>query len=238
MKKVELLFAGIFFAISAVSLVSCEMTGEGEVINMTFETEPFTGIDNLISADIHLTKAHVRNVEIFAQQNIIDNILLEVKEGILEISFRENARNYDPININISMPELTSFNIYGSGDMNMTNSFDSCETVRLGIFGSGSIDALLISNSILYSVISGSGNIRLNGSSPSQDIRISGSGAVRAFLFNTNQSAVAISGSGYGEISVNNTLNVTISGSGNVFYKGQPVIQSTITGSGKVYNSN
>jgi hypothetical protein len=238
MKRSKLLSISLALVITATILVSCEMTGEGEVMNMTFGTEPFTGIVNTISANIHLTRAPDRSVEIIAQQNIIDNILLEVKEEILTISFRENARHYDPININISMPDLSSYYLSGSGSMDMTNAFDSCKTVRMEISGSGSINANLTSSSIIYSVISGSGNISYRGSSPAHDIRINGSGDMRAFQFNTNQSVVNISGSGFCEVTAENALNVMISGSGNVYYKGHPVINSSITGSGKIYNSN
>jgi len=154
------------------------------------------------------------------------------------ISFRENARHYDPININISIPDLSSYDLYGSGNMDMTNAFDTCKTVRMGISGSGSINANLTSSSIVYTVISGSGNITFKGSSPAQDIRITGSGDMRGFLFNTNQSLVNISGSGYCEVAAAKALNVTITGSGDVYYKGQPLIQSSITGSGKIFNAN
>jgi Putative auto-transporter adhesin, head GIN domain len=237
MNKFKLLSISLLVIIASF-LVSCGMTGEGDVVDLAFETDPFSGISNYISADIHITKSNVRSVEISAQQNIINNILLEVKDGIMAITFRENVRKYTPININISIPELSTLNIYGSGSMNMTNTFDSCSIVRMGISGSGSINADLNSNSKTYSVISGSGNIYLKGSCPDQEINISGSGFIHGFLFNTNHTLVTISGSGSCEVIAENTLNVTISGSGNLFYKSHPVVQSSITGSGKIYNSN
>ena len=67
MKRSKLLSISLALVITATILVSCEMTGEGEVINTTFDTEPFTGIVNTISADIHLTRAPDRSVEIVAQ---------------------------------------------------------------------------------------------------------------------------------------------------------------------------
>lgn len=239
MKKIKFLYICLCIIVVASLLVSCKkINGRGDITNKSFTIANFTSIDNNIDANIHITKSVTQSVEIVAQSNIIDNISLEVTGGNLKITFKKPAKNYDPININISMPNLSSLILSGSGNINTTNTFDSCGTVSIKISGSGNIDASFNSNTKTYSIISGSGNITLTGNSPSQDITISGSGNVHAFPFETYHSVVNLSGSGSCELSADSTLNVIISGSGNVNYKGHPVVNSTITGSGTIHNSN
>jgi hypothetical protein len=237
MKKIQFLY--IIFCLMAVIIimVSC-LRGKGVVVSKTFDVKSFSGITNNIDADIHITQALTQSIEIVAQQNIINNISLEVTNGILTINFKKKAIHYDTININISIPTLSWLSLDGSGNMNTINTFDSCRTVSINLDGSGKIDASFNSNVKTYLTINGSGNITITGNSFNQDITIRGSGNVHAFSFDTYHSVVNISGSGSCELTADSTLNVKFSGSGNVNYKGHPVINSTITGSGTIHNSN
>ena len=237
MKTIRFLYISLCLFAATIIMVSC-VRGKGDVVSKTFDVESFSGIANNIDADIHITQAPIQSVEIVAQQNIIKNISLEVTDGILTIKFKKKASHYDPININISIPKLSSLAISGSGNMNTINTFDSCGTVSMDISGSGNIDAYLNSNSNTYTKISGSGNITLTGNSPDQDITITGSGYIHAFTFHTDNSVVKISGSGTCELKADSTLNVTISGSGDIYYKGHPIITSNITGSGTIHDAN
>ena len=216
---------------------SC-LCGKGDVVSQTFEVESFSGICNSIDADIHITKSPVQSVEIVAQPNITKNISLEVTDGILNIKFKKKANHYEDININISMPELRSLAICGTGNINTTNAFDSCGTVLIDISGSGNINASFNSNSNTYTKISGSGNISLTGDSPYHDMTIEGEGNIYSFGFHTDHSVARIIGSGSCELTADSTLNVLISGSGNIYYKGHPVITSSITGEGAIHDSN
>ena len=232
------LFIGMTVMVLFSTSCKKSIRGEGDVITKTIQPPSFIGIENSISADVYVTQAAVQKVEISAQSNIIDNITLEVKNGIWGIGFDKNVRKHEPINIYISIPQLSSYALSGSGNFYTNNVFDSCGTVSFNISGSGNIDAHLNSNTKTYSSISGSGNITLSGNSPYQDITISGSGNLNAFPFHTYHSIVKISGSGNCQLTADSTLNVTISGSGNVYYKGYPVINVNNSGSGGLFNAN
>jgi hypothetical protein len=237
MKKIKFLYIILCLLAVTIIMVSC-LRGKGVVVSKTFDVESFSGIANTIDADIHIAQALAQSIEIVAQHNIINNISLEVTDGILTIKFKKEASYYDPININISIPTLSSLSLNSSGNMNTKNTFGSCRTVSINLSGSGNIDVSLNSNAKTYSTINGSGNITLTGNSPNQDITINGSGNVHASSFDTYHSMVNIDGSGSCELTADSTLNVRISGSGNVNYKGHPVINSTITGSGTIHDSN
>jgi hypothetical protein len=239
MKTLKLTFLMLQAVVITGLIFSSCVRGKGSVVTQTVQIDPFSGIDNRISADVYIKQASVQSVEISAQQNIIDHIKLTVNDGIWSIKFdKNNVGHFEPINIYISIPTLSSLDVSGSGNVYMENTFDSCGRVDMNVSGSGNIDAYLNSASKVYASISGSGNINLNGSSPDQDISISGSGNVHAFPFHTQQTVVSISGSGMCEVTADSTLNVSISGSGDVYYKSHPGITSNISGSGGIHDAN
>lgn len=228
----------LFLLAAAGMLFSSCLRGKGDVICKNIEIPSFTGITNETDAEINLVNGPVQTLEIVAQENIINNISLNVAGQVLTIRFKKKASHYEPIRINITIPEITSLSIPGSGNITLANTFDSCGTVTINISGSGDLDAKIASLTKVYTNISGSGNVSLNGISPEHDITISGSGNVNSFPFHTLRSTVTIPGSGTVQLQTDSTLNVTISGSGNVYYKGHPVITTHITGSGNVYDAN
>jgi hypothetical protein len=219
-------------------LVSCKIRGKGDVVTETFQMSAFSAVVNAIEADVYITNAPLQSVEIEAQQNIIDNIILEVTDGQLKIDEKKHLGKHEPIRINISVPELSSINLTGSGNMFTTNTFDSQGNISAVIIGSGNIDAKFNTQSKITTDIIGSGDIMLMGVAPQHEISISGSGNVHTFDLFTNISVVNISGSGTCELTADSLLNVTISGSGDVYFKGYPTITSNISGSGTIHNSN
>jgi hypothetical protein len=67
------------------------------------------------------------------------------------------------------------------------------------------------------------------------DVKIAGSGNVKAKDLQAVNTTVAISGSGSSTINTREELNVSITGSGGVRYVSEPAkIKSNITGSGNV----
>jgi hypothetical protein len=73
---------------------------------------------------------------------------------------------------------------------------------------------------------------------PGLEIYLEGTGSYLGFPLTVNDCSIEILGSGDGEVSVNNTLDVVIEGSGNVYYQGSPTINEDISGSGKIIDSN
>ena len=86
--------------------------------------------------------------------------------------------------------------------------------------------------------VSGSGNIRLSGSSNELSARISGSGNADCAELIANDVTAHISGSGNVKVFANTSIDASISGSGNIYYKGAAKdVKSHKSGSGKVVRS-
>lgn len=237
MKSIQLfaLFfvANLFLADSAISQnwYGNGIKGEGRVVTETLNLSSFDAFGLSINAEVYLTQGS-QSVKIEAQKNIIDNIKTEVEGKYWKIKFEENVKNHEPIKIWISIPDLTSVAVSGSGDVFGKSTFKTGD-LKLAVSGSGNIN-LDANSASLRAAISGSGDMNLGGSTGDCDLKISGSGNMEAGDLQTKTCSIKISGSGDASVHVNDNLEVAIAGSGDVVYSGNPKVRSKISGSGDV----
>jgi hypothetical protein len=181
-----------------------------------------------------LTQGSPQQVRVEAQRNVLDVLETELNGDELQLEFgRVNVRDHDPIKIYITVPNLTEVQLSGSGKIrsNTPWSANSCE---VKVSGSGSVAMDFTQATSLRTNVSGSGEAQVKGISQSHNINISGSGQVKATDLSTQDTYVAITGSGRSYVRAERTLSAEISGSGSVYYKGSPTINTRITGSGRV----
>lgn len=249
-------------ALLMISLYSCDENsinpcerGEGATVSEVRNVSNFTKIKLDVPGDLYITRDSVFRLEISAQANILDEITTEVTGDILRIDNDRCLRNHKTIRIDLSLPEITTLEVDGSGDAFVLDRFDA-DVINLFVNGSGSIEfaadvrrmdididgsgniTLDTQADEIETDIKGSGDLFLSGSTFSHLIDINGSGDVLAFDTPTNESVIEITGSGDCEVRVSDDLDVTIKGSGNVKYKGNPLVSTTITGSGRLINDN
>lgn len=130
-------------------------------------------------------------------------------------------------------PGLSGITVSGSGRVKAQGSLSS-GFFRAKVSGSGSIYVTSLNTQQLESVISGSGDIELAGTAPTQSCTVSGSGNVNTANLQSQTAEAIISGSGSITLSVTQTLNAVISGSGDIRYAGNPAVNVNISGSGSV----
>jgi hypothetical protein len=202
------------------------------------ELPPFSEIALRISAKVYLEQGEKQSVRIIADAKTLEEMITEVKDRTLNIRFPSTNifKRWDPgkIEIYISVPEINSLNISGSGDIIS----DDIKTRMLDLLvsGSGNIEIKILSAEQVSATVSGSGNIDIEDGGIASEFkaRISGSGNVDASGFEAKNVDVQTSGSGNCSIISNGSIKARISGSGNVYYSGNPAIESSIAGSGKV----
>jgi hypothetical protein len=133
---------------------------------------------------------------------------------------------------------MTGVSLSGSGDMIGKGKFENAGNTEVKLSGSGSINIDFDKVNTLDLSISGSGNIRLSGSSKQVSARISGSGNADCSGLNADQVSAMISGSGNIKVYANEKVEARISGSGNVYYKGSANdVSKHVSGSGRVVKS-
>ncbi len=209
--------------------------GEGASVEKMLKLDNFSGIKLTMAGNVFLTQGNQQSVRIIGQQNIIDLIETTVYDGVWKIKPSENIRNYDKLDIYITIPHLSYAKISGSGNIVSEGAFKNCNDLDLGISGSGGLKLDINADDVDVS-ISGSGDIELSGQTNTLELHISGSGDIDAVDMVCNDADVHISGSGECRINVDKNLDVHVSGSGDVYYKGNPNVHSKVSGSGDLHS--
>lgn len=210
--------------------------GDGPIVTQTLELDDFDGVALKLPIEVIISQGDVQEVTVEGRQNIIDELELDVRNGIWDIETRDCVRNVGNMKIFITIPDITELSISGSGEIFGENVF-IIQDISLRISGSGNMD-LAIEGDDISATITGSGDMKLEGLADELDFKITGSGDISAFNLEASRARVEITGSGNAEVNVELELDVKISGSGDVRYKGNPSLDVSISGSGRVIDAN
>lgn len=223
----------IVLLILVVCASGCTETGSGNVVKESRTVSNFKYIT--LNGDINLiiTQGSTETLTIEADDSVIQNVKTEVKNNRLTISYvPPSAQVTKEVNVYLTVKDLNSIDIYGSGTVKAAN----IETNKLNVYISGSGNAYInnLSADQLTANISGSGSIEVSGKVQSQNIKIDGSGEYLAKTLESTDAVIVITGSGDATLNSTEKLNITIEGSGKVSYTGDPQVKQNISGSGTV----
>ena len=210
--------------------------GNGPIVSQEFILPQIYGIVVSLPANVFITQGPEQEIIVEGEENILDEIDLNIRNGIWEVETRRCVRDVYQLQIFITLPMIEELSILGSGSIVSENLLD-VEDLFLSIPGSGHID-LAVDADDIDAEIPGSGNIYLEGVADKVDLNITGSGDYKAYNLDSNDSDIRISGSGNAWVRVFDYLRVRISGSGTVRYRGYPDVDVSITGSGRVVDDN
>ncbi|WP_181163831.1 head GIN domain-containing protein [Pontibacter mangrovi] len=206
--------------------------GEGVVETRTLNLEPFSRIEANGDFKVYITQGQTQAVEVKGEPNILNQLNTSIDGDTWEIENRECVRRSEAVEVYITMPQVQSLYLNGSGRITSQSDI-AAEELAVEVNGSGKIDFDVSAEKVIARV-TGSGEVVLHGEAPLYNVTISGSGKASAFELQTENANAVISGSGVAEVSASNALAADISGSGIVYYKGDPEVTTTISGSGKV----
>ena len=225
--------AHLLLAMGCVHIVHDCVEGSGKNVIEERKIEGFKGVDLRIAGDVEITQGPVYAVSVDAEGNLLPLVETILEDQVLVIKSKECLRTSRPVLVKVTMPEIRSLDLSGSGHIRGMNTLN-CDKLHLAISGSGDIESD-ITATVLRSSVSGSGNIVLRGTAKDQEISISGSGDIRAERLISGNVTVRITGSGDCDVNATGLLRVSISGSGDVRYHGKPTkIETHVSGSGKV----
>lgn len=210
----------IFITLLGLFLTSCtkdRLTGNGDVISVTRNTRDFSGVRSSGATRIHISYGSEFKVEVRGSSNLIPNFKTRVINNVLELGYEDvwNVRR-DDIEVYLTMPEISSVSMSGSGRATLSGNFLETNSFRVSISGSGQVEVLdEFSCDYLSASVSGSGKAKL-----------------RSIV--AEEAQASVSGSGAVWLTALDLLRVRISGSGDVYYDGDPEIEQEISGSGDI----
>jgi len=206
----------IFLIFLTILLMSCNvLTNAGVkiinpsnvIISENRDVSGFNAIEFSTLGKINLMQGDKESLNISGPNNVVPEIVTEVKNGTLIIRTKENLnftplRNENPLTFTIVVKELTSLLVSGAGDIQMETL--STPSMDINLSGAGKVVQNQITADNLNITLSGVGGIDISGQATQATI----------------------------DISVTDQLTGNISGGGNVSYYGEPQTNTTSTGLG------
>lgn len=226
-----------------IALNSCtaqwgkRIKGNGNITTIKKSVGDYESLDMAGFFDVKLIEGKEGNITITGEENLLEYIVTEVKDGKLILK-TEKGVNLQPshrngIKITIPVEQINSVYLSGSGDITSEKTL-TADSFKATISGSGDI-SLDLAVKELKTSISGSGDIELTGNTDTFDLSISGSGDIDAFRLAANHVDVSVSGSGDIEVTANKSIKARVSGSGDINYRGNPEkVDTKSSGSGDI----
>ena len=129
----------LLVSLQCKSQVKDVIQGEGDIVKQEITLDPIRGIDLRFSGNVILTQGSAQNIVLEGQQNILDNIRREVKNGFWDISFEKDVRNAKNVTVHITLPSIEKLNLSGSGSIHSSNKFNGLQKLEINLAGSGGI---------------------------------------------------------------------------------------------------
>jgi hypothetical protein len=149
----------------------------GNVITRDFTTDDFTGIDLSEPMDYLITQGDKNLVKIETDDNLMDKVKTEVKNGILNVDTRALS-GASTLKVTIQVKDLKSITISGAATLKSENTI---KTPELKIDASGASEVkLAVDAGKLTSELSGAANVRLSGNAGHHTVRAGGATDLRA----------------------------------------------------------
>ena len=197
----------------------------------------FHAVSLTASFDVYITQGASESVKVEAPGDLMDKIVTEVDGDVLKIRTKNgtfnwgNIFNNKKVVIHVSVKDIRSINISGSGDVFFKDGIRA-DKMDLRVSGSGDVWGKLNVKTLLVNV-TGSGDIKLSGTAETSTVGMSGSGDFSGRDLVTATTTVRISGSGDASVNATQKLDAHVSGSGDIRYTGgAKQVSTSSTGSG------
>jgi Putative auto-transporter adhesin, head GIN domain len=197
-----------------LNLGSSGVKGSGIVKTESRSVTGFSSIDFKSEGKVMVQQTGKESLTIIAEDNLLPLLETRVANHILYLGTVNNVdiNPTKPIEFVMEVKSLESFNMTGVG----------------------SIEAKGIQGKQLTIALTGVGNMTIEGSADSLDLRLDGIGSYHGDRFQTKQATVHSDGVGGAVLNVSDQLDVSVSGVGSVEYIGSPKVQKSGRGIGGI----
>jgi hypothetical protein len=207
--------------------------GSGNKVSENRQISSFVGLDVSGGFEVVLTQGSQNSVSIEADDNLMKEIITEVRGGELNIYTKGNVYPSNKMIANITFVNLEDIDISGAVKVTATNNL---KFNRLTIDGSGASNVNFTAEmNALDADFSGASTVNLSGKANQLSVECSGASKLYLSEFQTESASLELSGASYAEVWVTEKLSIEASGASDVRYKGEPKdINSDTSGASKV----
>lgn len=194
-------------------------------------TEKFTAVSASEGLDVYLTQADEFQITVEADENVIDLIGTDIKNGKLRIHTRENI-GHATKKIFVSLPEITELESSSGAELTVKNDLN-VDRIEIGASSGSDLEVNLRANKIKADASSGA-NIELSGEAGDLEIHASsGSGIKARDLLVKTCNAKASSGANI-TLNVSEAIVADASSGGDISYSGEATLEQKKSVSGSV----
>jgi hypothetical protein len=206
--------------------------GAGEPVSQNRNASGFKGINVSGGFAVELTQGGKEGVRIEAQENLLNSIQTEVKNGVLHIYTSDNITTNKGMKAYITVKELNSVNISGGVKVTGKSTFKA-NSFDLDMSG-GSKVTLALNTKKLKADMSGASKVDLSGQADELVMNMSGSSSVMATELQARNVRVEASGASKVKVFAKESLHVSASGASKVEYNGNPSVTTEVSGASKI----
>ncbi len=231
--KRTILFISAIVLISLSSCISLDfgegISGNGNVITQSMDIEGFTGIHTSSGIDVTLSQADDYFVELEADENLHDHIIVERRGDMLYIGTEHNIYRAKSRRVNVEMPVLEELKISSAGDIKGGTPFE-VEDLEIDVSSAGDLELEVMADAIDLS-ISSSGDCRLRGEARELEARLSSAGDLHAFDLYAGVVKVRVSSAGDARVTAGKEISMVVTSAGNIYYRGDAAVKESRTSS-------
>ncbi len=209
--------------------------GNGVVVEENREiTADFTEISASEGLEVTVTQANNFEITVEGDENIIDLIGTEIKNGKLRIHAIENIGRATK-KVHVSLPKITALRSSSGANLSTENEINT-DNLEIDA-SSGALVRIDVTAEAIDIDASSGANLDLSGSAQKAYIDGSSGANINAKkLFTTDCNAEASSGANIG-INVSESLTADASSGGNISYSGDATVQKKKSVSGSVHRN-
>ena len=228
----------VFLSISLLLLSTAAIFAQKQINDANAETREakgFTAISVSNAFNVYLTQGDEEAVAVSAsEQKYKDKIKVEVKDGVLKISYDDGGKFWKRLTGNMKLRAYITFKnvdkIAASGacDIHLQGKL-TANDLSINLSGASDWKSGELKIKKLSVDISGASDMTVTGSSTDLKIEASGASSFKSWDFATDNCRVQASGASSISFTVNKELNAHASGASSIHYKGEGVIKEIKT---------
>ncbi|CAM3476141.1 head GIN domain-containing protein [Zobellia roscoffensis] len=207
--------------------------GNGTVVTDNREvTDQFTEVSASEGLSVYVTQSNEFNIKVEADENIIDLIATDIKNGKLRIHATKNIGDATK-KIYVSLPVISDLRASSGSHLNVENTIES-DYLELDGSSGGQINVDVVADVIDIDVSSGAG-INISGQAIRGNIDASSGGNINAKTLSLKTCTADASSGGNVKVLVSENLEAGASSGGNVAYSGNATVKTKKSVSGNVH---